>query len=112
MMGTDVTLSAFGAELFPTALRSTASGIRTVARDGGMVLGLALVSVLFVWVGSNWTAISLIAGAALLVPIIAWLALPETAGRTLEEISSPDAAKSGNATGDVSDRPAELALDG
>jgi MFS family permease len=88
MMGTDVTLATFGAELFPTAQRSTASGIRSVCRDGGTVAGLALVSVLFGWLGSNWAAIGVLAGASVAVPLLVWLMFPETARRTLEEISA------------------------
>ncbi len=88
MMGTEVTLSAFGAELFPTAGRSTASGVRSVSRDGGMVVGLSIVSVLFATFGSNWSAVAAVAGASLLVPIIVWLMFPETARRALEEITA------------------------
>ncbi|MEM7413828.1 MAG: MFS transporter, partial [Myxococcota bacterium] len=103
MMGTDVTLSTYGAELFPTAQRSTASGVRTVARDGGMVLGLAAVSVLFHALGSNWSAVSVVATAAFLVPVLAWLALPETAGKTLEEIANPGAANDAASPVDTKD---------
>ena len=88
MMGTEVTLNAFGAELFPTAERSTASGVRSVSRDTGMVAGLALVSALFVSLGSNWASIAVVAASSLLIPIVVWLGFPETARRTLEEISA------------------------
>jgi len=87
MMGTEVTLSAFGAELFPTSQRSTASGARSVMKEAGSVAGLGLVSVLFVWLGSNWTAIALLGGLCVLFPLIVWVSFPETARRTLEEIS-------------------------
>ena len=96
MMGTEVTLNAFGAELFPTAERSTASGVRSVSRDTGMVAGLALVSLLFAWLGSNWAAIALVAASSLLIPIVVWLTFPETARRTLEDISSPNVASEPN----------------
>jgi MFS family permease len=88
LMGTEVTLAAFGAELFPTSERSTASGVRSVLRDAGSVAGLALVSVLFVWLGSNWSAIALLAGVGLLLPLLFWTAFPETARRSLEDISA------------------------
>jgi MFS family permease len=91
MMGTDVTLATFGAELFPTSQRSTASGFRAVVRDAGTVAGLAAVSVLFGWLGSNWSAISALAAASVLAPALIWLTFPETAKRTLEEISSDGA---------------------
>jgi putative MFS transporter len=88
MMGTEVTLSAFGAELFPTSQRSTASSIRSVSRDIGMVAGLSMVSVLFLTLGSNWSAVAALAGTCVVVPLVVWTAFPETARRTLEEITS------------------------
>jgi MFS family permease len=90
LMGTEVTLSAFSAELFPTPQRSTSSGVRSVTIAIGTVAGLALVSVLFGWLGSNWTAVAALGAASILVPIVIWLCLPETARRTLEEISEAD----------------------
>jgi putative MFS transporter len=87
MMGTDVTLSAFGAELFPTSQRSTASGLRSGARELGGVAGLGLVSVLFGLLGSNWFAIGVLCIVGLLAPLLVLLTFPETAGRTLEEIA-------------------------
>ena len=57
-MGTQVTLAAYGAELFPTSVRSTASGAREIFKTGGAVAGLALVSLLFGVAGSNWLAIA------------------------------------------------------
>jgi len=93
MMGTEVTIAAFGAELFPTGERSTASGMRAVARDAGNVTGLAAVSLLFPFLGSNWTAISLLGGVCLCLPLLAWFGFPETARRTLEEISEEPIAE-------------------
>jgi len=90
MMGCMVTLATFGAEMFPTAERSTATGLRSVAMELGAVTGLALVSVLFGVFGSNWTAIGAIGALALLTPVLVWSLFPETAGRRLEEIA-PDA---------------------
>ena len=66
---------------------STASGLRMGARELGGVGGLALVSVLFGVVGSNWIAIVLLCGVSLIAPLLVLLTFPETAGRTLEEIS-------------------------
>jgi hypothetical protein len=37
--------------------------------------------------GSHWSAISLLLGVALVAPLIVAFALPETAGRSLEDIS-------------------------
>jgi putative MFS transporter len=86
-MGGEVTLSAFGAELFPTSQRSTASGVRSFATTLGIVAGLAAVSVLFEWFGSNWTAVVVLASGALSAAVLVAFGFPETAGRTLEEIA-------------------------
>jgi putative MFS transporter len=86
-LGGEVTLAAYGAEMFPTSQRSTASGARSVAATSGGVAGLAMVSVLFGVVGSNWFAISLLCAVGFLVPLIVAATFPETAGRTLEEIA-------------------------
>jgi len=87
MMGSEVTLAAYGAELFPTSQRSTASGARSAAQNVGAVAGLALVSVLFDVMGSNWAAIIGLASICLVAPLLIRATFPETAGRTLEEIA-------------------------
>jgi MFS family permease len=86
-MGAEVTLAAYGAEMFPTAYRSTASGLRSLVSTLGTVGGLAAVSVLFPLVGSNWTALALLGSCALLIPFVVWLSFPETSQRSLEEIA-------------------------
>jgi len=86
-MGTQVTLAAYGAEMFPTGMRSTASGMREVCKTGGAVTGLALVSALYGVVGSSWTAIALLCTVGALAPLIVLVFFPETAGRRLEEIA-------------------------
>jgi putative MFS transporter len=87
MMGMQVTLGVYGAEMFPTSVRATASGVREFCKTGGAVAGLALVSVLFGVAGSNWMAIVLLCGIGALAPLIVLLSFPETAGRQLEEIA-------------------------
>jgi len=89
MMGSVVTLAAYGAEMFPTGQRSTASGGRSVMTELGAVIGLAMVSVLIELTDSNWTAIGSLGAMALMAPLVVWRAFPETAGRRLEEIA-PD----------------------
>jgi MFS family permease len=86
-MGAEVTIAAYGAELFPTSYRSTASGARSLVSTLGTVAGLASVSILFGFVGSNWTAIMLLCGLTLIAPLLVWFAFPETSGRALEEIA-------------------------
>jgi hypothetical protein len=86
-MGAEVTLAAYGAEMFPTAYRSTASGLRSLVSTLGTVGGLAAVSVLFPLVGSNWTALAMLGSSGLLIPFVVWLSFPETSQRSLEEIA-------------------------
>jgi MFS family permease len=87
LIGHDTLLSTYGAELFPTSHRSTAAGARLGLATLGSSVGLALESALYGLTGSHWSAISILLCAALLAPLVVALALPETAGRSLEEIS-------------------------
>jgi len=87
LLGGNVTLSAYGAELFPTSYRSTAAGARIVVATIGGSIGLALESALYGILGSHWEAISLLAALAVLGPILVMVTFPETRGRTLEEIA-------------------------
>lgn len=87
LLGGNVTLAAYGAELFPTSYRSTAAGARVVVATIGGGIGLALESVLYGILGSHWEAISLLAALAVLGPILVMATFPETRGRTLEEIA-------------------------
>ena len=86
-IGSGVVLGAIGQELFPTSYRSTSSGARMVVGTLGGVLGLVVESILYVIFGSHWTAISVLVLLAFLAPLIVWAFIPETSGRTLEEIS-------------------------
>jgi MFS family permease len=87
VVGHDVLQASFGAELFPTSYRSTATGARAVIGTVGAALGLAVESLLYRALGSHWEAITLMLAGAMLGPLIVALAFPETAGRTLEEIA-------------------------
>jgi MFS family permease len=86
-MGTDVTLSAYRTELFPTSMRSSASGATNLVSVTGGIVGLMSVSALYGVVGSTWTAILIVASLSLVVPATIWFLFPETARRTLEDIA-------------------------
>jgi MFS transporter, putative metabolite:H+ symporter len=86
-MGMDVTLSAYRTELFPTSMRSSAGGATHFVSVSGGIVGLMLVSVLYGVVGSTWTAILIVTSLTLLVPFAIWFLFPETARRSLDEIS-------------------------
>jgi putative MFS transporter len=93
LQGATVLGRALGSELFPTSYRSTASSLRMFAATLGGSLGLALESALYGALGSHAAAITALL-PALAVPVaIAYWALPETAGRELEEVS-PERASS------------------
>ena len=87
VVGHDGVLSTYGAELFPTSHRSTAAGARLIIGTLSGVLGLALESVLYSATGSHWRAVSILLAFGLISPFIVAFAFPETAGRSLEEIS-------------------------
>jgi MFS family permease len=89
-MGTDVTLSAYRTELFPTSMRSSASGATNLVSVTGGIVGLMSVSALYGVVGSTWTAILIVASLSLVVPATIWFLFPETARRTLEDIAPND----------------------
>jgi MFS family permease len=87
LIGHDALFSSYGAELFPTSYRSTASGARSVAATLGGAVGLATESALYGVLGSHWSAVTVLLAIAFLAPLIVALAFPETASRSLEEIA-------------------------
>jgi putative MFS transporter len=84
--GTAVTLGTFGAELFPTAYRSTAAGAQSLLTNGGAILAFVAHGALTPITGSPWQAVWLLSLIALLAPLLL-AGLPETKGRPLEEIA-------------------------
>lgn len=83
----EVTLSALGSELFPTSYRSTSSAARGVINVAAGIAGLAAESALYPIVGSHAISVVILLGIAPLaiVPVIFFL--PETARRSLDEVS-------------------------
>jgi putative MFS transporter len=94
-LGTSVTEGTYSAEMFPTSQRGTAAGARALTATLGSIVGLAGVSALYPVLGSNWAAVSVLAAACFLVPIIVLAFFPETARRTLEDIAPEDEAPAG-----------------
>ncbi len=83
----EVVMGAWSAELFPTEQRSTASGARLATNI--IFGGLALLTVTFLYgpLGGHAMAIAVLLPVTLIATVIAWLTIPETAGKTLEEIA-------------------------
>jgi putative MFS transporter len=84
--------TALATELFPTALRSTAAGIREAVATIGASLGLSFLSLLYAATGSHSVSITWLLVLTPVSPIIL-LFVPETARRELEEIA-PDPVRS------------------
>jgi putative MFS transporter len=90
-LGCEPALSGFAAELFPTAVRGQATAwVRSWFALPGIVLGPALVGL----IGDPTTGIGSIGDAVtwltlLLIPaaLLIWLAVPEPAGRQLEDLA-------------------------
>jgi MFS family permease len=83
-------LAVYGPELFPTSIRSRATGVVAVAYAAGGVVGLVTAGLFSQHFGSFAPAFAVLAvGPALLVVLIV-RAYPETAGRELEELNPPE----------------------
>ena len=81
------------AELFPTELRATASGLaNNVVGRTGIIVGPLVAGWLSTSLGSTSTAISGLAGVNLACIPIIWWALPETRGRALPGSAPPAVA--------------------
>jgi MFS-type transporter involved in bile tolerance (Atg22 family) len=84
--------TALATELFPTAFRSTAAGVREAVGTVGASLGLWSVSLLYAVTGSHAESITWVLILTPISPLVVLL-IPETARRELEEIapSEPEA---------------------
>lgn len=90
LLATDALISAFGAELFPTSHRSTASGLRTTIWLLAGALGLLLEGSVYDALGSlggNHGPSLTVFLLALPFGIVAALFLPDAARRDLDEVS-------------------------
>jgi MFS family permease len=87
ILATNAMFKTLGAELFPTSYRSTASGVRAIVGTLGGIAGLALEGTLYTLTGSHSAAITWMASALVIPPIVIALFLPETATRELEDIA-------------------------
>ena len=85
-MASDIIISAFGAELFPTSHRSLASAIRLFFWLLGGSIGLLAEAEMYEQYQSHGTAIAWLILATPLSLLPVWF-LPETAQKSLEEIS-------------------------
>lgn len=93
-LSAEALLSGFPSEIFPTAYRATASGMRYLVAILFGALGLSLEGTFYDWFVAQGFAADLAHGPAILVPLAlvplavgAVLMLPETSGRTLEELT-------------------------
>jgi MFS family permease len=87
LVSADVIFGALGSELFPTAYRTTASGLRSLLWTVGGSAGLFLEGWLYVVAGSHAAALSALLVLAWIAPLCILFGIPETAGRELEEIA-------------------------
>ena len=85
LLGVNVVLSAYGAEMFPPSYRSTAAGARVIVAAVGGSLGLILESVLHSVYNSHWPAVSTLAAFMLFAPFLVARVFPETSGRMRED---------------------------
>jgi len=91
-------LSSYGAELFPTSVRSQAVAMTTVSRVAGQSASFGLAGlILAVSHQSQPLTATLLGAGPLGAIIIFWVSFPDTHGRELEDIAeSRVAAESGN----------------
>lgn len=84
----EVVMGAWSAELFPTEQRSTASGARLATNI--IFGGAALLTQTFLYepLGGHAMSIAVLLPAIFIATATAWLTIPETAGKTLEEIAA------------------------
>ena len=90
MGGLVVLHTALATELFPTAYRSTAAGMREAVGTIGASLGLWVLTLLYGFTGSHPISITWVLVVTPLSPLVL-LFVPETASRELEDITEQHA---------------------
>ena len=85
-------LGILAAELFPTAIRSTANGFTSLATRVFGSIGLLIVSFSAdrYFGGNQGTVISALSFSLVLAVIVLWVATPETSRKELEELNPDD----------------------
>ena len=83
------TLGAYGSELFPTRLRALGGSVVGAAKVAGQFSSLLLAGLLINVTGSITNAVVILSAGPVLAALLT-LALPETMGKELEEISDED----------------------
>ena len=82
-----LTLGALDAELFPTEVRGTSNGFLLVCGVAGSATGLLAATTLSGTVGGLGPAIAVCGVASLLAAVVFLPRLPETAARSLDDVS-------------------------
>ena len=85
VFGAWTTGSAFGVEIFPTALRATAGAVVTAAKLSGQCASFVVSAVLLRAYGRIGFAVALLAIGPLVAAVSVAVAFPETSGRELED---------------------------
>ncbi|HLY82212.1 MAG TPA: MFS transporter [Acidimicrobiales bacterium] len=85
-------IAVYGPELFPTALRSRATGTIGILYAAGGVAGLVATGFLSSALGSLAAAFAVLAVGPAAMVVLILVAYPETAGRVLEDLNPEDAA--------------------
>ena len=85
-------LGILAAELFPTAIRSTANGFTSFATRVFGFIGLLVVSLTAdrYFGGDEGKVVSTLSISLVLAVIVLWVATPETARKELEELNPED----------------------